>query len=121
MAVFTDVEGSDHAQQELLDAGLSQEELTRHYAAEVDIGACTAVLRRRKECWAVRVSAALPHEDAERLNREWGQRIRIRGGGGKTSLQEGEAVLLWEVDDTEALRVLVQTLKDHFLADASSK
>ncbi len=121
MAGFKEVEGVDHAHQELLDAGLSREELTRHYAAEVDIGKCTARLRRRKECWGVRVSSPLPYGVAERLNRDWGQRIRVRGGGGKTSLQEGEAVLLWEVDDAEALRVLIQTLKDHFLAGVSSR
>jgi hypothetical protein len=121
MAGFKEVEGVDHAHQELLDAGLSREELTRHYAAEVDIGKCTASLRRRKECWAVRVNTALPYEAAERLNRAWGQRIRVRGGGWKTPLHEGEAVFLWEVDDPEALRVLVQTLKDHFLSDVPAE
>ena len=39
---------------ELMDAGLTREELTRHYAAEVDLGKCTITFRRRKECWAVR-------------------------------------------------------------------
>jgi hypothetical protein len=117
MAGFTEIEGVSDAHQELLDAGLSSEELMRRYAAEVDFGKCKATLRRRKRCWSVRASIALPYEIAERLNREWGQRIRVRGGRSNTPLKEREAVLLWEVDDAEALRVLIQTLRDHFSAD----
>jgi hypothetical protein len=115
MAGFKEVEGVDRAHQELLNAGLSHEELTRHYAAEVDLGKCRAILRRRKECWSVQLSTGLPYESAHRLNQEWGQRIRVRGSGWHAPLQEGEAVLLWEVDDAEALSVLIQTLKGHFL------
>jgi nitrogen fixation protein FixH len=103
-----------------MDAGLTREELTRHYAAEVDVGKCTISLRRRKECWAVRSSAGLPYEAAQALNREWGKRIRVRGSGWNTPLKEGEAVLLWEVDDPEALRVLVDTLRDHFAVSAAT-
>ena len=120
MTGFKDAGGVDHAHEELLDAGLSPEELTRHYAAEVDFGKCTAILKRRRNCWSVRVSTGLPHEVADRLNREWGQRIRVRGGRPNTPLHESEAVLLWEVDDAEALRVLIQTLKNHFLASVTS-
>ena len=120
MPGFKDVQGVDHAHEELLDAGLSPEELTRHYAAEVDFGKCIAILRRRRNCWSVRVSTGLPYEVADRLNREWGQRIRVRGGGSNTPLHESEAVLLWEVDDAEALRVLIQTLKSHFSASVTN-
>jgi uncharacterized protein YheU (UPF0270 family) len=115
MLGFKVAESVDHAHQELLDAGLTQEELTRHYAADVDLGECAVSLKRRKQCWSVRLSSGVPFEVAERLNREWGKRIRVRGAGGRTPLKEGEAVLLWEVDDQEALRVLIRTLKDHFL------
>jgi hypothetical protein len=115
MAGFKEAESVEHAHQELLDAGLTREELMRHYAAEVDLGKCTLSLKRRSECWSVRVSSGLPYEAAQQLNREWGRRIRIRGAGWNTPLKEGEAVLLWEVDDPEALRVLVRTLKNHFL------
>ena len=114
MASFKEAESVDHAHQELLDAGLTHEELTRHYAADVDFGKCTVSLRRRKECWSVRVSNGLPYEAARKLNEEWGKRIRVRGAGWGAPLKEGEAVLLWEVDDSEALRVLIRTLKDHF-------
>jgi len=116
MAAFSESQSVDEAHQELLDAGLTHEELTRHYAADVDLGNCTVSLRRRKECWSVRVSNGLPYEPAQRLNLEWGRRIRVRGAGWNTPLKQGEAVLLWEVDDPEALRVLIRTLKDHFLA-----
>ena len=119
MAGFREAESVEHAHQELLNAGLTREELTRHYSAEVHLGKCTASLRRRKECWSVRVSIGLPYEIAQQLNKEWGKRIRVRGAGWKSPLKEGEAVLLWEVDDPEALRVLVRTLKDHFLPAAS--
>jgi hypothetical protein len=121
MARFEALEDVQRAHQELLDAGLSHEELSRHYAAEVDLGKCTVRFRRRKECWSVRATAGLPYEAAQELNREWGQRIRVRGSGSKTPLQEGEAVLLWEVDDAEALRVLIQTLKDHFLVPVRAR
>ena len=114
MAGFREAKSVDHAHQELLDAGLTHEELTRQYVADVDLGSCTANLRRRKECWSVRVSNGLPYEAAQRLNQAWGRRIRVRGAGWNTPLKEGEAVLLWEVDDPEALRVLIQALKDHF-------
>jgi hypothetical protein len=121
MVGFKEVEGVDRAHQELLDASLGSEELTRHYAAEVDLGKCRAIFRRRKECWSVQLSTGLPYDAAHRLNQEWGQRIRVRGSGWHAPLQEGEAVLLWEVDDPEALRVLIQTLKSHFLpADTAS-
>ncbi len=120
MAGFTEIEGVSDAHQELLDAGLSAEELTRRYAAEVDFGRCKATLRRRKSCWSVRVSTALPYDAADRLNREWGKRIRVRGGRSNTPLKEREAVLLWEVDDAEALRVLIQTLRDHFSASVTT-
>jgi len=119
MTRFKEVEDAQHAHQELMDAGLSREELARHYSAEVDLGKCTVSFRRRKECWSVRASAGLPYEVAQELNREWGQGIRVRGAGSNTPLQEGEAVLLWEVDDAEALRVLIRTLKDHFLVPVS--
>jgi hypothetical protein len=120
MARFKEIEDVQHAHRELLDAGLTREELTRRYAAEVDLGKSTVRFRRRKECWSVRASAGLPYEVARELNREWGQRIRVRGSGRNTPLQEGEAVLLWEVDDAEALRVLIRTLKDHFLVSVSA-
>ena len=120
MARFKELEDVQDAHQELLDAGLTREELMRHYAAEVDLGKCTVSFRRRRECWAVRSSAGLPYEAAEKLNREWGKRIRVRGSGWKTPLKEGEAVLLWEVDDEEALQVLVQTLRDHFTVSVSA-
>ena len=120
MAGFTEIEGVSDAHQELVNAGLSAEELTRSYAAEVDFGKCKATLRRRKRCWSVRVSIALPYEAADRLNREWGKRIRVRGGRWNTPLKEREAVLLWEVDDAEALRVLIQTLRDYFSADVTT-
>lgn len=120
MAGFETAEGVEQAHQELLDAGLTHEELALHYSAEVHLGKCTARLRRRKECWSIRVSTGLPYPVAEQLNREWGKRIRVRGAGWQSPLKEGESVLLWEVDDPEALRVLVQTLKDHFLPPAAS-
>jgi hypothetical protein len=120
MARFKELEDILLAHQELMDAGLTREELTRHYAAEVDLGKCTITLRRRKECWAVRSSAGLPYEVARELNREWGKRIRVRGSGWSAPLKEGEAVLLWEVDDAEALRVLIQTLRDHFAVPVSA-
>ena len=114
MAGFKEIESVDEAHQELLDAGLTHEDLTREYVANIDLGKCRANLRRRHECWSVRVSSGLPYEAAQELNREWGKRIRVRGAGWKTPLKEGEAVLLWEVDDPEALRVLIRTLKEHF-------
>lgn len=120
MARFEGLEDVQHAHQELMDAGLTREELTRHYAAEVDLGKSTVSFRRRKECWAVRSSVGLPYETAQELNRKWGKRIRVRGSGWNTPLQEGEAVLLWEVDDAEALRVLIRTLRDHFLVSVSA-
>jgi hypothetical protein len=61
------------------------------------------------------VSNGLPYEPAQKLNQKWGKRIRVRGAGYDAPLKEGEAVLLWEVDDPEALGVLIRTLKDHFL------
>jgi hypothetical protein len=115
MAGFKEFGPLDEAHQELLDAGLTHEELTRHYVADVVLGKCTANLRRRRGCWSVRVSKGLPYQVARKLNEEWGKRIRVRGSGWGAPLKEGEAVLLWEVDDPEALRVLIQTLKDHFL------
>lgn len=121
MARFMELDDIQHAHQELLDAGLSHEELARHYAAEIELGKCTVRFRRRKECWSVRASTGLPYEVAKELNREWGKRIRVRGSGSNTPLKEGEAVLLWEVDDTEALRVLVQTLRDYFLVPVSAR
>jgi hypothetical protein len=120
MAGFKEIRSVDEAHQELLDAGLTQEELSRQYVAGVDLGKCTANLRRRRECWSVRVSNGLPYEIAQQLNREWGKRIRVRGAGWNTPLKEGEAVLLWEVDDLEALRTLIRTLKDHFLPPAAA-
>jgi hypothetical protein len=114
MAGFEETASVDEAHQELLDAGLTHQELTRQYVANVDLGKCTANLRRRKECWSVRVSNGLPYEVAQQLNREWGKRIRVRGAGYNSPLKEGEAVLLWEVDDLEALGVLIRTLRDHF-------
>jgi hypothetical protein len=60
MAAFEEVESVDEAHQELLDAGLTHEELTRQYVANVDLGKCTVNLRRRTECWSVRVSSGLP-------------------------------------------------------------
>jgi plasmid stability protein len=114
MAGFQEIESAEQAHRELLDAGLTREELARRYAAEVDVGSCTMSLRRRKDCWSVRVSAGLPYQIARKLNEEWGRRIRVRGAGWNTPLKEGEAVLLWEVDDPEALRVLIRTLRDHF-------
>jgi hypothetical protein len=120
MARFAELEDVQHAHQELMDAGLTRQELTRHYAAEVDLGKCTITLRRRKECWAVRSSVGLPFEISQELNREWGKRIRVRGSGWNTPLKEGEAVLLWEVDDPEALRVLIETLRDHFAVAMSA-
>ena len=114
MAGFEEVQSVDEAHQELLDAGLTHEELTRQYVANVNLGKCAATLRRRKECWSVRVSIGLPYDAARELNREWGQRIRVRGAGWQTPLKEGEAVLLWEVDDREALGVLIRTLREHF-------
>ena len=114
MAGFEEVQSVDEAHQELLDAGLTHEELTRQYVANVNLGKCAATLRRREGCWSVRVSSGLPYEAAQELNREWGQRIRVRGAGWKTPLKEGEAVLLWEVDDREALGVLIRTLRKHF-------
>jgi hypothetical protein len=120
MAGFTEIEGVSDAHQELLDAGLSAEELMRRYAAEVDFGKCRATLRRRKRCWSVRVNIALPYEIADRLNREWGHTIRVRGGRANTPLKAKEAVLLWEVDDAEALRVLIRTLRDYFSADVAT-
>jgi len=119
MTRLKEVEDMQHAHQELLDAGLSREELASHYATEIDLGKCTVRFRRRKECWSVRASIGLPYEVAQELNREWGHGIRVRGSGSNTPLQEGEAVLLWEVDDSEALRVLIRTLKDHFLVPVS--
>lgn len=121
MAGFREVKSVEDAHRELLDAGLTHEELTRQYVADVDLGSCTMNLRRRKECWSVRVSDGLPYEPAQRLNREWGKRIRVRGAGWKMPLKEGEAVLLWEVDDPEALRVLIRTLKDHFSPDVARR
>ena len=121
MAVFKEAGSVDHAHQELLDAGLTHEELTRQYVADVDLGKCTVNLRRRKECWSVRASNGLPYEAAHKLNEEWGKRIRVRGAGWNTPLKEGEAVLLWEVDDPEALRVLIRTLKDHFSPPAATR
>jgi plasmid stability protein len=115
MAGFQENESVEQAHRELLDAGLTREELTSHYAADVDLGKCTVSLRRRKGCWSVRVSSGLPYQVARMLNQEWGRRIRVRGAGWNTPLKEGEAVLLWEVDDPEALRVLIRTLRDHFL------
>jgi nitrogen fixation protein FixH len=119
MADFKEAGSVDHAHQELLDAGLTHEELTRQYVANVVFGECTATLRRRKGCWSVRVSNGLPYEAARKLNQEWGKRIRVRGAGWSAPLKEGEAVLLWEVDDPEALRVLIRALKDHFLPPAA--
>jgi hypothetical protein len=119
MAGFNEVESVDHAHQELLDAGLTHEELTRQYVANVVFGSCTVNLRRRKECWSVRVSNGLPYPAARKLNDDWGERIRVRGAGWSAPLKEGEAVLLWEVDDPEALGVLIRTLKDHFSAPAA--
>jgi hypothetical protein len=121
MTGFEEAESVEHAHQELLDAGLSHEELTRQYVANVDLGNCTVNLRRRRECWSVRVSNGLPYEAAEKLNEEWGKRIRVRGAGWNTPLKEGEAVLLWEVDDPEALRVLIRTLKEHFSSPAAAR
>jgi hypothetical protein len=63
----------------------------------------------------------LPYEVAQKLNQEWGKKIRVRGAGWNTPLKEGEAVLLWEVDDPEALRVLIRTLKDHFSPPAATR
>jgi len=119
MARFKELADVQHAHRELLDAGLSREELASHYATEIDLGKCTVSFRRRKECWSVRASIGLPYEVAKELNQEWGQGIRVRGSGSNTPLQEGEAVLLWEVDDAEALRVLIRTLKDHFQVPVS--
>ena len=68
----------------------------------------------------MRSSAGLPYEVSQELNRKWGKRIRVRGSGWNTPLKEGEAVLLWEVDDLEALRVLVETLRDHFAVPVSA-
>ena len=120
MARFKELEDVQHAHQELMDAGLTREELTRHYAAEVDLSKSTVSFRRRKECWAVRSSVGLPYETAQELNRKWGKRIRVRGSGWNTPLQEGEAVLLWEVDDAEALQVLIGALRDHFRVSVST-
>jgi hypothetical protein len=120
MARFEELEDVQRAHQELMDAGLTHEELTKHYAAEVELGKCTVSFRRRKECWAVRSSVGLPYEAAQELNREWGKRIRVRGSGWNTPLQEGEAVLLWEVDDAEALQVLIGALRDHFRVSVSA-
>lgn len=120
MVGFKDAENVDHAHQELLDAGLTQDELTRHYAAEVHLGECTVNLKRRKRCWSVRLSKGLPFEVAKQLNRDWGEKIRVRGAAARTPLQEGEAVLLWEIDDADALQVLIRTVKDHFLASAAT-
>ena len=120
MARFKELEDVQHAHQELMDAGLTREELTKHYAAEVELGKCTISFRRREECWAVRSSVGLPYEAAQELNREWGKRIRVRGSGWNTPLQEGEAVLLWEVDDAEALQVLIGALRDHFRVSVSA-
>ena len=54
MAGFEEIGSVDEAHQELLDAGLTHEELTRQYVANVNLGRCTATLRRRSECWSVR-------------------------------------------------------------------
>lgn len=118
MVGFKDAESVEHAHQELLDAGLAEEEFTRHYAADVQFGECTVNFKRRKQCWSVRLSSGVPFEIAQRLNREWGKKIRARGGPESTPLKESEAVLLWEVDDAEALQVLIRTLKEHFLPAA---
>jgi hypothetical protein len=120
MARFEDLEDFQHAHQELLDAGLSREELARHYAAEIDLGKCTVRFRRRKECWSIRASIGLPYEIAQKLNSESGKGIRARGDRTNSPLKEGEAVLFWEVDDAEAFRTLIRTLKDHFLIPASA-
>ena len=114
MTGFGDLERIDLAHQELLDAGLSHSELTQHYAVELHLGACTVNLRRRQSCWSVRLSVGVPFAVANKLNEDWGSTIRVRGAAGPASLQDGETVLLWEVDDQESLRVLIDTLKQHF-------
>ena len=68
MAGFKEIVSVDEAHQELLDAGLTHEELARQYVAGVNLGKCTVTLRRRKECWSVRVTNGLPYEVAQKLN-----------------------------------------------------
>lgn len=114
MARFEELERIELAHQELLDAGLTHDELTQHYAAEIQLGECTVNLRRRKECWSARLTTSVPFEVARKLNDEWGETIRVRGAAGAAALQDGEAVLLWEVDDLRSLRVLIDTLRAHF-------
>tara|TARA_Y100001934_G_scaffold107075_1_gene131561 strand:+ start:1168 stop:1515 length:348 start_codon:yes stop_codon:yes gene_type:complete len=114
MTGFNELDRIDLAHQELLDSGLTHSELTQHYAVELHLGECIVNLRRRQQCWSARLSASVPYEVAKKLNDQWGKTIRVRGAAGPATLQEGEAVLLWEIDDPESLRALIETLKTHF-------